>query len=65
MSTFMNADKMKAQVDAMLLGLLGSQELVERWWNGENWHFNLKRPVVVWSKDPDEVYAYVAGFCYK
>jgi hypothetical protein len=65
MSTFTNADKMKSQVDAMLLALLGSAELVERWWTCANWHFNLETPDEVWYRDPKEVYAYVAGFCYK
>lgn len=65
MSMFTNADNLKMQVDTMLLALLGSQELVERWWSGENWHFNLERPEVIWSKDPNVVYAYVAGCCYK
>lgn len=65
MYMFTNVDEMKTLVDRMLLGLLGSQELVERWWTGENWHFNLERPDVIWSKDPDAVYAYVAGHAFR
>jgi hypothetical protein len=38
----------KFALNKMLLSLLGSQEFVDRWWEGQNLAFDLKTP--------DEVY---------
>jgi len=57
----MNADKMKEQVDEMLLALLGSELLVQRWWDSQNWHFKLEKPYIVWESDPKAVWNYVVS----
>ena len=58
-------DRMKTRVDEMLLAMLGSELLVQRWWHSQNWHFNLEKPYVVWDYDPESVYSYVAGNAFK
>lgn len=54
-------ETLKQRVDQMLLAMLGSELLVQRWWNSQNFHFNLEKPYLVWEVDPESVYRYVAG----
>lgn len=61
----MSVDKLKRQVDAMLLAMLGSEELVMRWWHSQNFHFNLEKPYIVWETDPEAVWRYVADHTQK
>ena len=39
----------KIDIDKMLYALLGSDELVERWWHGANHYFGLKTPYEVYQ----------------
>lgn len=49
----------KEQLDRVLLALLGSVELVEKWWDSPNKAFDLKKP----SQCPwHEVQQYILGF---
>ena len=50
---------MTEQVNRMLRMMLGSDELVTRWWESDNLHWGLKKPSEIWQKDPHEVYAYI------
>lgn len=47
----------------MLFGLLGSEELVEKWWMSYNKEFD-KTPNEQWEIDPDSVFDYIGFFCY-
>ena len=63
----MSVDKiaLKRRVDEMLFAMLGSEELVERWWNSQNLHFKLEKPYLIWEVDPIAVYKYVADHTQK
>jgi len=68
MCTSMNAaDKqtLEKRVDEMLLAMLGSKQLVDRWWNSPNWHFKLEKPYIIWDTDPMAVWKYVADHTQK
>lgn len=39
----------KMDIDKMLYALLGSDELVEKWWHGANLYFGLKTPYEVYQ----------------
>lgn len=45
-------------VDDMLLALLGTEALVEMWWNSQNANFKFQKPI---DCDREEVYNYVAS----
>lgn len=60
-----NLESMKAKVDRVLLAMLGSEELVQRWWYSQNFHFNLEKPYIVWETDPMAVYKYVLDHVQK
>lgn len=57
-------ERLKTQCDALLLGLLGSEELIERWWAGDNIYFGLQSPASVFEKNPRAVYDYIVSFCF-
>ena len=40
---------LRQEVNAILLALLGSEELVQRWWVGDNVAFNLQPPQKIWD----------------
>lgn len=50
---------LSTKIDKMLLALLGTQDLVDLWWNSRNKAFMGKRPIDVEEK---LVYEYVIGF---
>lgn len=52
-------------LDKILLALLGSKELVTKWWNSPNKYFNLDTPQQVWHTDPKSVAAYILDHFYK
>lgn len=58
-------EEMKERVNEMLLAMLGSEHLVQRWWDSQNWHFKLEKPYIVWESDPEAVYSYVAGNAFR
>lgn len=39
----------KEVLDRVLLALIGSEELVNRWWESQNYAFGLQRPVDLWN----------------
>lgn len=56
----------KELLDVYLYSLLGSKEFVDRWWESQNVHFNLRAPLDVYFDDPDgpeQVTSYVMQFC--
>lgn len=49
-------------IDLMLFAMIGSHELVKKWWINENKYFGT-RPIDVWERDEEgkkEVFDYVA-----
>jgi uncharacterized protein (DUF2384 family) len=51
----------------MLMALLGRQELVDRWWDSPNMHFDFKHPIDVFNMNDDgrqAVVSYVTEHCY-
>ena len=56
----------KSQLDRMLLGLLGSIQLVDDWWNSSNKAFDGKTPLQVYHSGElgrIDVADYIVGFC--
>lgn len=56
-------DNLKRRCYALLTALLGSQELVERWWVGPNKAFDMRHPIDVFEEDPHRVYNYLMDHC--
>jgi hypothetical protein len=57
----------KSDINKMLLGLLGSEKLLESWWSSSNKGLdNLTPNDVYWSgaEGRQRVFDYVAGFCF-
>ena len=58
---------LKTECDAMLMGLLGRQELVDKWWDGPNLQFDLRHPIDVFNSGADgrrSVYSYLGEHCF-
>lgn len=52
--------QMMENVDSILLSLLGSNVMIDKWWTGQNIAFGLKTPMEEWYHgDPVKVYRYV------
>lgn len=52
------------KLDIILFAMLGSKELVAKWWDSPNYHFKLSTPNEVWNASDDgkrEVINYVLG----
>ncbi len=52
------------KLDEVLYAMLGSWELVERWWKSPNKAFDMKQPGEVWCFEEggrDKVYSYIMG----
>lgn len=61
----MNKPWTKSQLDAMLFSMLGSKDLVERWWASPNKAFDGVCPKDVYYRDPQgmlEVSDYINAF---
>lgn len=56
---------LEKRVNAALFAMLGSEDLVKRWWHSQNWHFKLEKPYIVWETDPMSVYKYVIDHLQK
>ena len=54
-------------INRFLLGLLGSQELVQNWWNSKNEAFNMNTPLEIWClpDGKEQVFNYVMYFSMK
>ena len=48
--------------NALLVALLGSHEMAQRWWTSQNYHWNLQTPETVFDTDPRAVYTYLLNF---
>ena len=47
------------KLNKMLLALLGSEPMVERWWNSGNKAFALESPASIYERNPDFVINYI------
>lgn len=45
----------------ILYSLLGSRELVIKWWDSPNRHWEFKTPNEVYKYDPESVSSYILG----
>lgn len=54
----MNKELMRKRCDAVLLALVGSTELAERWWVSHNKAFD-QTPEKQFDENPDKVYNYL------
>lgn len=52
-------DKRKAALNEVLLALVGSQELVDRWWDNPNKNWDGLTPEAAYLLNPREVVAYI------
>lgn len=48
-----------ANINTMLMSLLGSEELINTWWKSSNFAFDLMTPEEMWDKDPTRVMGYI------
>ena len=55
-------EKIKAALNECLMAMLGSEQLVSRWWDSPNRSFDMKTPNEMWEEDYDRVRSYVVGF---
>jgi uncharacterized protein (DUF2384 family) len=49
------------------MGLLGSEKLVNQWWESQNLSFDMKQPIEVFNKNEDgrlAVFNYLAEHCF-
>lgn len=56
------------EIDQYLFSLMGSHELVKKWWTSPNKAFDMQTPLQVWETDqngPEMVTKYVLSFCYR
>jgi len=57
----------KTHCNKMLMGLLGSQAMIDQWWLSQNLSFELKTPQEVFdagASGQKAVIDYLAGHCY-
>lgn len=55
----------KAELSERLCQILGSEELVARWWHTGNRYWDGETPYSIWIRNPEDVEKYVAFFCVK
>lgn len=53
---------MKEKINRMLLAMLGSDDLVEKWWNSPNLYFEGITPNEVYAENPELVRNYVFSY---
>lgn len=49
----------KERLDRLLLALVGTEELVDKWWNSPNRAFDHQHPIKVFDNDPNKVINYI------
>lgn len=54
----MDAELLQNRCDALLIALVGKEDLVSKWWNSQNKAFD-KTPREQFDKDPKSVYNYL------
>ncbi|NBP03008.1 MAG: hypothetical protein EBU90_23425 [Proteobacteria bacterium] len=47
------------QLNLILMSVLGSEKLIEKWWNSPNKEFNLNTPREIFAKEPKRVIEYI------
>ncbi len=52
----------KHELNDILYRLLGSEDLVSRWWHSPNKFWDNQTPYHVWTQDPVQVERYIMGF---
>jgi hypothetical protein len=60
----MDSDK-KRKLNIMLFAMLGSDDLVNRWWESPNLAFENKTPDQVYEEDEQQVIDYVLSYLQK
>lgn len=56
-------DVLRKRCDAMLMALLGKDQLVDMWWASDNIYFGLAKPSAVFDDNPQAVYNYLVTHC--
>ena len=54
-------DEGKLRLDRLLMPLLGTEELVERWWQCPNRAFDNDTPISTYNSNPQRVVNYILG----
>lgn len=58
-------DSVKSQCNMMLFGMLGSYELVDKWWESPNKAFEGRMPSELFEGDEAmKVFDYISNYCY-
>lgn len=52
---------LKKRLNIILFSLLGSDELVNKWWTSPNKHWDMRTPEEVFEEDTNSVIDYLAG----
>jgi Protein of unknown function (DUF2384) len=55
-------NKIKNHINVALMAMLGSQELVSRWWVSPNKAFDMMTPLEMFDRHAEVVYNYVNTF---
>jgi len=55
-------NKIKNHINVALMAMLGSQELVSRWWISPNKAFDMMTPLEMFDRHAEVVYNYVNTF---
>ena len=55
----------KERLNVYLYKMLGSDELVEAWWNSPNKYWDGRTPTLVYKTDPDSVFRYILYWIQK
>lgn len=53
------------KLNKALLALLGTEELVNNWWNSPNANWSFQNPIDVYQKDPKSVCDYIMQYVSK
>lgn len=54
----------KNRLDGLLFAIVGSETLVERWWNSPNKAFDMQKPIDVFEVDSERVRDYIISCAY-
>lgn len=52
----------KHDLNVLLYQILGSEEVVSRWWHSPNRRWDNRTPYAVWCEQPKQVQDYILGF---
>jgi hypothetical protein len=55
-------NRIKDKINVYLMAMLGSQELVTRWWVSPNKAFDMMTPLEMFDRNSNVVYTYVCNF---